>query len=117
MSAKDMPHDEFLDEAVERFDFFTPDVVRDPYDPVKNKECHKVFYESQVVTFVRTPICYDPKTDEQCKYFRGTVSRDVGACSYAYDNHKWLLDMANAIELKPWEELIPAQQGLDTEYE
>ena len=99
-----LKHDELLDEAVERFDFFTPDVVKDSYDPVKHKECHKVFYESQVVTFVRTPVCYDPKTEQQCEHFKGSVSRDVSACSYAYDNHEWLLEMAKAIEIKPWKE-------------
>ena len=104
MIAKDMPHEEFLDEAVERFDFFTLDVGGDPYDLVKNEGCPKVFYESQVVTFVRTPTCYDPKTKEGCEYFKGIVSHDVGACSYAYDNHEWLLEMAEAVEITPWKE-------------
>jgi len=103
MDTKDVTHDDFLMEAVERFDFFPLD--KNQYTPVKNDDCHKVFYESQLVTFVRTPNCYDPETGVACPHWQGVLSMKVGACSYRYDNMEWLLEIADATEVEQFEEV------------
>lgn len=97
MNIEDATHDELLEEAVERFSFFALDEdLIGTYNTTKNGNCPKVFYESQVVTFVRSPTCYDPETDVACAHWQGVISWGVGACSYAYDNMEWLLEIAAA---------------------